>query len=135
LKEFSSTARPPRAGAFDNDIAKLSPDGDVLWTRQVNGFEGTADAHGNLYVTRPPTGELDKYGAAGEHLWTLPITNGAPGNFWSIDVDDVGNIFVSGSTYSIQGPVLDVEDDVISRCSPARLLSQLLTDAAIAKRS
>lgn len=100
--------RPPGAGINDNDIAKLSPDGDILWNRQVDSFWGTADTHGNLYVTRWSTGELDKYGPDGEYLWTLSLTNGALGNISSINVDDVGNIFISGQTRGVAGPVLDV---------------------------
>ena len=103
--------RPRGAGINESEITNLSPDCNILWTRQFDSFWSTADAHGNLYVTRWPTGELEKYGPDGDYLWTLAFTNGAPGNILSLNVDDIGNLFVSGRTLGpkgVAGPVLDV---------------------------
>lgn len=110
-------------GATDGFIAKYSPDGTKLWTREfgtlytdtINGI--AADANGNAYVTGYTGGGMDgnvkvgifdlflvKYDSAGNKIWTKQ--KGTANNFTyanAVATDNSGNIYLTGSASVIDG--------------------------------
>jgi len=104
------------AGALDMFIAKLAPDGSLLWIRQLGtqGYDEASaiavDSHGNVYFAGSTTGSL-----SGQNMGTHDIVLGAldsEGNLlwlWqtgspeddyptAISVDLEDNIYVAGYT-------------------------------------
>ncbi|MBN2577926.1 MAG: SBBP repeat-containing protein, partial [Pirellulales bacterium] len=116
----------------DAFVAKFAPTGELLWSTYLGGssyehaWSATLDAEGNILVTGmtasgdfPVTsgsfdtsldGETDafiaKFSSSGELLWATYLG----GSMWDqcndIAVDNAGNIFVIGDTYSDDLPAL-----------------------------
>jgi hypothetical protein len=114
-------------------LAKLNAVGDVLWSREVSASHVALDQQGNTYLANNLDAELKKYSPNGDHLWTLPVTNGAPGNIYSVDVDKDGLVFVSGRTLGpsgIAGPAVDTWLALINEPVPEPASFVLLAIAA-----
>ena len=87
----------------DGFLAKLDPNGNVLWARQVSsGVSGfiveavATDPLGNVFVAG--AGHLEKVASDGTTLWTKPLgfTVGSL-TLSSIKVDGVGEVYAAGS--------------------------------------
>ena len=99
---------------------KYKSNGDTAWVRRYNGPENhrdearaiTVDDSGNVYVTggsydewwRNPDYATIKYDSLGNEVWVRRYngpTNGNPPDFaTAIVVDDSGNVYVTGRSYS-----------------------------------
>ncbi len=113
--------------AFYDDLAittvKYDPDGEQLWTMQygrpdkgqVIANDLAVDEQGNIYVTGSITYQVKdyetsdtvtvKYDSDGNELWVAQYNS--PEKLWdgsnSIVLDDLGNVFIAGSSASING--------------------------------
>lgn len=112
---FGTTSNNPRILTNNMTVAKLNPDGDVLWAKDSSvphnslipgGF--AIDARGNVYatgMTNPPEGVATpftvKYNATGVLQFTLQ-GNGAGGS--SVAIDPAGDILLTGATSSFGTP-------------------------------
>lgn len=107
-------------GESDRDISgvtnddyltiKLSPTGDLLWAKRMNGAGNAtdravavvADSDGNCFVTgRSENGNDDdyrtiKYDSNGNELWAVSYDNGGTDRAVDMGIDDNGNIYVTG---------------------------------------
>jgi uncharacterized delta-60 repeat protein len=102
---------------YDYATLKYSPNGGLQWSRRYNGPDSASDAArsisidflGNVYVTGESTGigtgtrdyATIKYNSNGDSLWVKRYNGTGNGDDQakSIDVDALGNIYVSG--YSV----------------------------------
>ena len=116
------------AGANDAFIAKFSSNGDLIWDRtwgtsSIEGAYGIAvDVHGNVYVTgntqayhltRLEDVFIAKFSSDGNLIWDLVWGGSDPDYGEDIDVDDAGNLYVVGSTFSFgnKGFLLRLDSD------------------------
>ncbi len=99
-------------------LAKFSPDGEILWERQLGdvssgecGNDIAIDNSGNIYITGRTNGRIDenlnagfddifliKYTSDGTKLWTKQWGTPSSDRGFSIAIDMLGNIYVSGYT-------------------------------------
>jgi hypothetical protein len=102
--DTGATALPGNTGLGSNDafVAKLGPDGDLLWGRQFGSAssDGAAacavDAAGDAYVVGRAGGStfLAKYDAAGDQVWIRDI---AAEDVRGVAVDAAGDAWVVGT--------------------------------------
>ncbi|MEO8180066.1 MAG: SBBP repeat-containing protein [Deltaproteobacteria bacterium] len=114
----------------DAFVAKYSPAGDLLWTRQLGttGSDASAsvslDDAGNIYLAGDTSGALDgpargfgdgfvaKYSSAGELEWLRQIGTSEPDAALSVSAGTDGDVFVAGFTRgSLEGSRSDVDAD------------------------
>lgn len=112
---FGTTSNNPKLLTNNMTVAKLNPNGDLLWAKDANvplnslapgGF--AIDAAGNVYATAttdPPEGVATpftvKYNANGVLQFTLH-GNGAGGS--SVAFDPAGDVLLTGATGSFGTP-------------------------------
>jgi catechol 2,3-dioxygenase-like lactoylglutathione lyase family enzyme len=108
-------------GGADALIAKYDSAGNLAWTRQFGTaseetiWRISADGKGNIYVAGSTTGALAgpapdpgfadafvaEYDADGNRLWITQIpTRSYTGEGWGLSADGLGNVYLSGSTYT-----------------------------------
>lgn len=84
-------------GGWDTLISKLSPAGNILWTRQLgsvsapaNGYDSTGseycegiaiDSLGNIYCTGGTTGNLSEINAGGSDIFMMKLNNAGAVNW------------------------------------------------------
>jgi hypothetical protein len=106
----------PNAGEFDAYLAKYSPSGQMLWTRQfgTGGYDTgtgvTTDVAGNIYQAGYTTGSFDgtnagfwdaylrKTDAAGNVVWTRQIGTAEADQAHKAATDGQGNIYLLGGS-------------------------------------
>jgi hypothetical protein len=107
----------PNTGDMDLILVKYDPSGTKQWTRQLGtasremGVGVATDGGGNIYVTGATLGGLDgntnagdadlilvKYDPSGTKQWTRQLGTSSDDSGTDVAVDNVGNIFVTGST-------------------------------------
>lgn len=108
---WGSPLNPHSGGEGDGFIAKLSPNGALIWNTFLGGSDRDViqdivlDENGNIYVAGAiynNTGSLiqfqdgfvAKLNSSGELIWNILLD----GALTSIDLDEDGNIFVTGSS-------------------------------------
>jgi uncharacterized protein (TIGR03437 family) len=115
--------------ATDGFVAKLAPDGTVLWASYLGGSDQdqpaalASDAQGNVYVagttwsadfpaTAPrigPTGLnaafVTKYSASGVVVWSVLVGGEAQNSATALAVDGAGGVYLAGRTDSAGFPV------------------------------
>ncbi len=124
---FSGTAYFGRdsivsAGGTDAYVARLDPDGNILWVKRMGGTDAewgrgiAVDASGNAYFTGNfsltanfgsfslnAQGSSDifvaKIDASGNILWAKSFGGNNQDIGWAIDTDDQGFVYVTGSFY------------------------------------
>jgi len=112
-------------GSSDIFFAKYDAAGNYLWAKSIgstssdNGFSIAFDSISNVYLTGYFSGTADfdpgadtanlisvgsnwdiffaKYDATGNYLWAKNISNAFYNEGRSIDVDDMGNVYVTGN--------------------------------------
>jgi len=106
-------------GSYDDyaALAKFDEAGSLLWNRRlgapvkdssVHDVAVTADGHAYIAgstdddLSGPNAGGVDafvaKYSPSGTHLWTYQLGTTERDSVSAIDVDDLGNIFLTGTT-------------------------------------
>lgn len=103
---ISAKAAFGRNGIF----AKLSGEGQVLWSEDVSTRALSVDGAGNIYVSRGL--EILKYNGSGAVLWTHQFADNSTGNIDHLSADGLGNLFVSGVTTAGLGIPLVGQKDV-----------------------
>lgn len=117
-----------QGGATDGVVAKLGPNGNVLWYRFIGYYVNdalsavTVDSIGNVYVvgymfygisfspssTPSPIhayngGDIDavvmKFDTNGNYLWHTFLGSSSNDYIYTIDLDAAGNIYVGGESY------------------------------------
>ncbi len=108
------------AGSNDAYLAKFSPSGDSLWSRQIGttGSDGSyvsVDAAGNAFISGYTQGDLGglnagnldafltKFDPSGNELWSKQIGTATGDYGRAVATDTFGNAFVSGWTYGDLG--------------------------------
>jgi hypothetical protein len=129
LGDYADTISPDSSqnmfvagGVVDSYIAKLDPNGNVLWRitpnlSVINGrhtelYESTIDPAGNLYVVGSTNSSYDpsrgflatdgvvaKYDTNGVLLWQQQLKLRTFDDLTSVTLDASGNVFVAGDTY------------------------------------
>jgi hypothetical protein len=122
-------------GAVDTYIAKLDPNGNVLWRitpnfSVINGRhteldESTIDPAGNLYVVGATNSYYDsaygfiatdgvvaKYDTNGVLLWQQQLRLRTLDDLTSVTLDAAGNVFVAGDTFDIPFALSGVDNSV-----------------------
>ena len=131
----------PHAGSWDAFLAKYSPAGALLWTRQLgtspdNYANSVAvDEWGNAFISGWTAGSLGgssagdhdafiaKYSASGALLWIRQLGTSGPDRAMSVAVDGEGNAFIGGHTLgSLGGPSAGNEDAFITKYSASGAL-------------
>ena len=108
-----------KAGRNDAFLTKFDANGFLLWTRQLGTYTEdyscgvSADGLGNVYIAGYTLGNLgganaggadpyvSKYNASGTLIWTKQIGTSDHEEGFSVSADGLGNVFVSGSVYSV----------------------------------
>jgi uncharacterized delta-60 repeat protein len=103
-------------GDSDAWVAKYSPEGTLLWTKQLGTSEydsswGVAtDSQGNVFISGATGGALAgsnkgyrdawvaKYSPEGTLLWTKQLGSSEYDSSWGVATDSQGNVFISGDT-------------------------------------
>ncbi|MBI2968101.1 MAG: T9SS type A sorting domain-containing protein [Bacteroidetes bacterium] len=120
-------AKLPPAGNDDIFIAKYDPDGNYMWAKGMGGLQGdygqylSLDDSGNVYVTGtfssvaefdpgPDTALLTsaggadiffaKFDSSGNYLWAKGIGSTGPDQSYSIAVDTLQNVYLTGNFLS-----------------------------------
>jgi hypothetical protein len=126
----------PNAGSDDAYLAKYSPTGALLWTRQFGTVSSdwshavAVDGAGNAFISGhtygslggPNAGAADvfiaKYSTAGSLQWSRQIGTSAGEFGEAIAVDGAGNAFIAGETDgSLGGPNAGGSDAFIAKYS------------------
>lgn len=124
-------------GSYDPWVAKYDSDGQLLWTKQFgsdkfdSSFSIATDNEGNFIVVGGTQGDLAgpkqaqdddawiiKYDQDGNLLWSEQFGTDFLNGATAIDIDDEGNIFLSGLTLKLDprpeddpNRIVDVQDD------------------------
>ncbi len=113
----SGSLEGTNAGGADAYLRKYDSTGNELWTRQFGtssneyGRSVTVDAIGDVYITGNTFGGslggasaggfdayLRKYDSAGNELWTHQFGTNSTDESWSVAVDAVGGVYITGDT-------------------------------------
>jgi len=94
------------SGINDAFLIKYDSSGNELWSHQArHGYNNmTVDTAGNVYVTGTESGpgsldaQLIKYDTNGTLLWSEFYGSSDFDFAWAVDVDDLGNSYISGQT-------------------------------------
>jgi hypothetical protein len=129
-------------GAVDTYIAKLDPNGNVLWRitpnfSVINGrhtelYESTIDPAGNFYVVGSTNSYYDnaygfvatdgvvaKYDSNGVLLWQQQLRQRTFDDLTSVTLDASGNVFVAGETLDIPFALTGVANSVWAKYDPS----------------
>jgi hypothetical protein len=122
-------------------LAKFDADGNHLWTRQIGnqssqwGYDIDVDGTGNVYVagltegnwggplgggnpTNPYDGYLVKFNSSGDQQWLRQFGGPSYDNANGVAVDSLGNVYVSGQSYSnLPGTNADGNDAYVMKFS------------------
>jgi hypothetical protein len=128
-------------GGNDAFVAKYSPAGVLLWTRQlgtsVHDYSNSVatDGDGNVYISGYTYGSLTganvgatdafvaKYSSAGTLRWARQLGTSGYDNSHSVATDGDGNVYISGWTSgSLGGANQGGNDAFVARYSPAGVL-------------
>lgn len=114
-------------GKYDVFLAKYDNNGNLLWSKQWGtndwdvGKALTTDKENNVYIIGITTNSFDKnakkiytdifltkYNSNGDFIWTKQLSNknGDEGNY--IDIDDDGNIYISGFAHGSKNNNYDI---------------------------
>ncbi len=104
-------------GGKDIFITKYDTNGNRIWTRQIGandddyGKSISVESSANFYITGTTYGNLDgninngegdifvmKFNTNGEKLWSKLVGTNEIDREWGVDVDNNGNIYVTGYT-------------------------------------
>ncbi|MFO0913441.1 MAG: SBBP repeat-containing protein [Pirellulales bacterium] len=117
----SGSLGEPNSGISDAFVRKYDSAGNLQWTRQFGtdtydwGESVFADHLGSVYVTGATAGALDgtnagnqdvfvrKYDSAGNLEWTRQFGSSDTDNGSHTSVDALGNLYISGTTFSSFG--------------------------------
>jgi hypothetical protein len=108
-------------GESDAFVAKIDPDGNTVWIRQLGSSArdvaaATAfDRDGNIVIAGGTSGNLDgenageydafvaKFDGNGHHLWTRQLGTPLGDTGFSVDSDAQGNTYIAGDTFGSLG--------------------------------
>ncbi len=108
-------------GDVDAFLTKFDPSGTELWSAQIGStqpdgsYAVAVDPTGNAYISGWTAGILGgsgssgsdaflvKYDPSGTELWSTQIGSASFDNSFSVDVDTLGNVYISGQTYGNLG--------------------------------
>ncbi len=135
------------AGGTDAFVTKFSPNGVVLWSKQLGtptqDFANSVavDAQNNVYVAGETGGSLFgqnsgadanlyaaidayivEYDTNGNQLWTKQFGAGGTNSADRIRFDNAGNFYVAGGTASLFGPDVTGYDSYVAKYSPTKTL-------------
>lgn len=117
------------AGITDGFLSKYNSSGTLLWTEQFgsSGYDRSygvsADGLGSVYISGNTTGSLEgtnagrsdvfvsKYNDSGSLLWTKQLGSSSHETSFGVSADDLGNVFISGSTSGNLGGTNGVVSD------------------------
>jgi hypothetical protein len=103
-------------GDADAWVAKYSPEGTLLWTKQLgssrsdDSYGVATDSQGNVFISGTTTGALAgsnkgyydawvaKYSPEGTLLWTKQLGTSTYDASYDVATDSQGNVFISGDT-------------------------------------
>jgi hypothetical protein len=112
--------------------AKYDPDGNLLWSSQVNhagavghsAYDVVVDHGGNVYVAglystgataNLADASVHKFSPAGVKLWTTIVGSATSDAARNLDVDEWGNVYVAGETHGgFAGPNADAGNPFVS---------------------
>ena len=104
------------AGESDAYLRKYDSAGNELWTHQFGtsvsdvSYSVAVDAVGGVYITGDTSGSLEgtnaggkdaflvKYDSAGNELWTHQLGTSVDDNSYSVAVDSLGGVYITGDT-------------------------------------
>jgi len=104
------------AGDYDAFLCKFDSGGNAVWTTQIgtsssDGSHSVAlGASGNAYITGTTKGDLggsnvgntdaflSKFNSSGNVVWTTQIGTSSYDGSFSVALDAVGNVYISGET-------------------------------------
>lgn len=121
----------PNAGSDDVWFAKYDSNGNQLWMRQFGSSSFDAplnlvtDKDGNSYLTGVTKGDLGgtnqspgnydiwlaKYDSNGSQVWTRQFGTNPVDTSFGIDIDNNGNIYLSGFAVQEEPGILSFQDD------------------------
>jgi hypothetical protein len=117
------------AGSYDAFVTKYDAAGNLLWTQQTGGpfsesiSSVSADSLGNVFLAgtvgtdasgsgRSQDALLIKYDSAGNLLWSRQLGTAAFDTISDVSADQLGNVYLSGSTQGSLGGPNSGSDDV-----------------------
>ncbi len=128
----------PGYSYHDAYLTKFDPSGVELWSKwlgsinQDYGFALDVDDSDNVYVSGSASGSLGgphsghadafliKYNVLGEEIWSRQIGTQDNDVARSVSVDNAGNVFISGSTFSnLGGPNAGFDDAFVAKFDPS----------------
>lgn len=128
-------------GNYDAFLSKYNSTGTRAWTRQLGtnsddvSWGVSADGLGNVYISGYTYGSLaaansgirdaflSKYDATGMLAWTRQLGTFDYEESSSVSADGLGNVYISGSTYSnLGGPNAGFDDAFVSKYDAAGTL-------------
>jgi septum formation inhibitor MinC len=123
-------------GEFDAWVAKYSPEGTLLWTKQLGTSDYdyslgvSTDSQGNVFISGYTGGALAgsnkggdawvaKYSSKGTLLWTKQLGSSDYDYSLGVSTDSQGNVFISGFTYgALAGGNKGSSDAWVAKYSP-----------------
>jgi uncharacterized delta-60 repeat protein len=94
----------------DIELIKYGPDGTIAWTSSYSGtFNGdlliAIDSTGNVHLSARSDFDIVtmKYDPDGTQLWVIAYDNSNSDNPTDLEVDDVGNVYITGRSFGIDG--------------------------------
>ncbi|MCC7476652.1 MAG: hypothetical protein IT425_14785 [Pirellulales bacterium] len=118
---FVGASEEVPGGHADAYLMRIDSDGNTIWKRHFGSIESdeidsiSADGLGYIYVSGQTRGFLEKENAglgdafiskfddAGNQLWTRQFGSDAADSAWAVSADELGNVFLSGTTLGVVG--------------------------------